>query len=146
VERLGAVDLAERELLRLLLANDREIRSLDPDPSVFEGDLHRRAYAVIGPAISSLDPGATPDLGAILGSVDSEEFELLRRLAIDDRPLSDAVEVVKRLKLSGVERRIETMRSELAATDPDTDPQGYSETFESLIALEQQRRELRSRE
>jgi len=146
VERLGAVDLAERELLRLLLANDREIRSLDPDPSLFEGDLHRRAYAVIGPAISSLDPGATPDLGAILGSVDSEEFELLRRLAIDDRPLSDAVEVVKRLKLSGVERRIDTMRSELAATDPDTDPQGYSERFESLIALEQQRRELRSRE
>ena len=146
VERLSASDLAERELLRLLLANDREIRSLDPEPSLFETDLHRRAYAVIGPAIGSLDPGATPNLGAILGSVDSEENELLRRLAVDDRPLPDALEVVKRLKLSGVERRIDTMRSELAATDPDTDPEGYSERFESLIALEQQRRELRSRE
>ena len=145
-ERLGVSDLAERELLRLMLANDQETRALDPDASLVEADLHRRAFAVIGPAVASLDPGATPNLGAILGSADAEENELLRRLALDDRPLPDAADIVKRLKLSGVERRIDTMRSELAATDPDTDPQGYSERFESLIALEQQRRELRSRE
>ena len=144
--RLGATDLAEQELLRLLLANDPGIRDLDPDAALFESDLHRRAYAIIGPAVASLEPGATPDLGAILGSTDIEEHELLRRLAVDQRPLSDAAEVVKRLKLSGVERRIDIMRSELAATDPDDDPQGYSERFETLIALEQQRRELRSRE
>lgn len=144
--RLGAGDLAERELLRLLLANEADVREFEPDAAMFEGDLHRRAYAIIAPAVASLDPGETPDLGAILGSTDSEEHELLRRLAIDDRPLPDAGEVVKRLKLSGVERRIDTMRSELATTDPDADAQGYSEKFESLIALEQQRRELRSRE
>lgn len=144
--RLGAGDLAERELLRLLLANEGDVRDFEPDAAMFEGDLHRRAYAIIAPAVASLDPGETPDLGAILGSTDSEEHELLRRLAIDDRPLPDAGEVVKRLKLSGVERRIDTMRSDLATTDPDADAQGYSEKFESLIALEQQRRELRSRE
>jgi DNA primase len=144
--RLSAGDLAERELLRLLLANEGDVSAFEPDASMFEGDLHRRAYAIIGPAVASLGPGETPDLGAILGSTDTEEHELLRRLAIDDRPLPDVDEVVKRLKLSGVERRIDTMRSELATTDPDADPQGYSEKFESLIALEQQRRELRSRE
>lgn len=144
--RLSASDLAERELLRLLLANDREIRSEEVDASLFGSELHRRAYAIIGPAVAALDADATPDLGAILGSTDTEEHELLRRLAVDDRPLSGAVEVVKRLKLSGVERRIDLMRTELAASDPDADPQGYSEKFESLIALEQQRRELRSRE
>ncbi|GMQ85010.1 MAG: hypothetical protein BMS9Abin07_0575 [Acidimicrobiia bacterium] len=146
VERLGAADLAERELLRLLLANESDIRRLDPGVELFGGELHRRSYAVIGPAVAALDPGATPDLGAILGSTDTEEHELLRRLAMDDRPLPDAAAVVKRLKLSGVERRIETMRTELAGIDPDVDPQGYSDKFESLIALEQQRRELRSRE
>jgi DNA primase len=146
IERMSAADLAERELLRLLLANNSEIRSLDPSVDMFGRELHRRSYAVIGPAIAALDPGATPDLGAILGSTDTEEHELLRRLAIDDRPLPEAAEVIKRLKLSGVERRIETMRTELAGTDPDADPQGYSDRFQSLIALEQQRRELRSRE
>ena len=146
IERMSAADLAERELLRLLLANESEIRSLDPGVDMFGRELHRRSYAVIGPAVAALDPGATPDLGAILGSTDTEEHELLRRLAIDDRPLPEAAEVIKRLKLSGVERRIETMRTELAGTDPDADPQGYSDRFQSLIALEQQRRELRSRE
>jgi DNA primase len=144
--RLSVEEQAERELLRLLLANDPGLRSLDLDPPLFASELHRRAHAIIGPAIASLEEEATPDLGSILGSTDTEEHELLRRLAIDDRPLPDAAQVVKRLKLSGVERRIDTMRSELAAIDPDADPQGYSEKFESLIALEQQRRELRSRE
>jgi DNA primase len=144
--RLSAAEHAERELLRLLLANDETVRKLDPEPTLFEADIHRRAYAIIGPAVGALDQAATPDLGAILGSVSSEEHELLRRLAVDARPLPDAAEVVKRLKLSGVERRIETMRGELAATDPDADPQGYSNRFGSLIALEQERRELRSME
>ena len=145
-KRLSAAEHAERELLRLLLANDATVRTLDSEPTLFEADTHRRAYAIIGPAVAALDPAATPDLGAILGSVSSEEHELLRRLAVDARPLPDATEVVKRLKLSGVERRIETMRGELAATDPDADPQGYSNRFGSLIALEQERRELRSTE
>lgn len=145
-ERLTASERAERELLRLLLANDQAVRTHDPDPTWFDGDLHRRAYAIIGPAVAALEPGATPDLGAILGSVSGEEHELLRRLAVDARPLPDADEVVKRLKLAGVERRIETMRNALAATDPENDADGYSKTFESLIALEQQRRELRSSE
>ncbi len=145
-ERLTGGDLAERELLRLLLANDPTVRELEADATLLERELHRRAYAIIGPAVAALDADATPDLGAILGSATTEEHELLRRLAVDERPLPDAAEVVKRLKLAGVERRIETMRSRLADTDPDSDPQGYSDRFESLIALEQQRRELRRRE
>jgi DNA primase len=144
--RLSGAELAERELLRLSLANDAGLRALEPEATLLEGELHRRAYAIIGPAVSALDAAATPDLGAILGSANTEEHELLRRLAVDDRPLPDADDVVKRLKLAGVERRIENMRSQLAATDPDADPRGYSDRFESLIALEQQRRELRSRE
>jgi DNA primase len=144
--RLGAREQAERELLRLLLANDPSVRAHEPDPAWFDSDVHRRAYVIIGPAVAALEPGATPDLGAILGSVPGEEHELLRRLAVDDRPLPDADQVVKQLKLSGVERRIDTMRNALAAIDPEADPQGYSNTFESLIALERQRRELRSTE
>jgi DNA primase len=145
-ERLTASERAERELLRLLLENDAAVRAHAPDPAWFDSDLHRRAYAIIGPAVAALDPGATPDLGAILGSVAGEEHELLRRLAVEARPLPDVDEVVKRLKLAGVERRIETMRKALTATDPENDAERYSKTFESLIALEQQRRELRSSE
>ena len=53
---------------------------------------------------------------------------------------------MKRLKQEAVERRIEQVQSELAGVDADADPQGYSERFESLIALQNERRDLRSRE
>ena len=67
-------------------------------------------------------------------------------LAMQQRPLPDADDVMKRLKQEAVERRIEEVQTELAAIDADVDAQGYSERFERLIALQNERRELRSRE
>jgi DNA primase len=67
----------------------------------------------------------------------------MRRLALEERPLADVAELVVRLKVRGIERRIDTLRATLETLDPDADQQGYSETFAELIALERQRREMR---
>ena len=70
----------------------------------------------------------------------------MRRLAFDERPLAQIDDLVNRLKVTGVERRIDTSEARPRA---DTDPEArmrkmYSERFNELIALERERRELRS--
>jgi DNA primase len=143
---LSGAGRAERELLRLLLANDDGIRDHDIGPDLFSEPLHREAFEMVGPAIATLDPGEVPDLGAILGSDQSAAAVLLRRLALEDRPLADADELFERLRLDAVEHRIEAMRLELAGIDPDEERDRYSKVFEGLISLEKERRNLRSRE
>jgi hypothetical protein len=101
---------------------------------------------VINALVDPLEPGVVPDLGSEIGSDDQPEAALLRMLAMQQRPLPDADDVMKRLKQEAVERRIEEVQTELAAIDADSDAQGYSERFERLIALQKERRELRSRE
>ena len=136
----------EREMLRLLLANDPAARTLDIAADLFSEPSYRAAFEVINALVDPLEPGVVPDLGSEIGSDDQPEAALLRMLAMQQRPLPDADDVMKRLKQEAVERRIEEVQTELAAIDADVDAQGYSERFERLIALQNERRELRSRE
>lgn len=136
----------EREVLRLFLANDADIRALDVSADLFAEPAYRSAFEVISELVEPLEPGIVPELGAAIGSDDLPEGALLRSLALQQRPLAEASDVIKRLKQEAVERRIEHLQGELAAVDVDADPQGYSERFERLIALQNERRELRSRE
>ena len=145
-ESLSGVDKAERELLRLILANDPAVRRHELGPDLFVRTEHRQAYELVGPAVATLRPGESPDLGAMIGSDESGSAALLRRLALEDRPLGDADELLGRIELAGIERRIDLLRSELQGVDPDTDAQRYSDVFAQLIALEKERRDLRSRE
>ena len=46
----------------------------------------------------------------------------------------------------GLESRIDTLRHNLEEIDPDAEAEEYSARFTELIALERQRRELRSEE
>jgi DNA primase len=136
----------EREMLRLLLANDPAVRKLDVTSDLFSEPSYRAAFEVVKELIEPLEPGAVTDLGSEIGSDDQPEAALLRMLAMQQRPLPDADDVLKRLKQEAVERRIEEVQAELASMDAAADVQGYSERFERLIALQNERRELRSRE
>lgn len=136
----------EREVLRLLLANDEGIRSYDVSPDLFSDPLHRAALEIIMPLIESIDPGVVPELGAVIGSDDRTESALLRSLAMEQRPPAEAGDVIKRLKQEAVERRIKVLEADLELFDAKADAQGYSDRFERLIALQNERRELRSRE
>ncbi|NNK91111.1 MAG: DNA primase [Acidimicrobiia bacterium] len=131
---------AERELLRLLLANEVTTRSMDIATEWFTLAEHRTAYALLEAELSGIAPGAAPDLGAWIGAGDTPEKTLLSALALEDRPLADPGDLEKRLKRGAVERRIEEEKRHLESLLPDT--QEYSTGLAELIALERQRREL----
>ncbi len=136
----------EREVLRLYLANDQGIRAADVSADLFSVPEHRAAFEFVEALIDPLGADAVPDLGAAIGSDDRPEAVLLRTLALAQRPLADASDVTNRLKQEAVERQILELQTELAGVDADSDPQGYSDRFERLIALQNERRQLRSRE
>ncbi|MEA3503272.1 MAG: toprim domain-containing protein, partial [Actinomycetota bacterium] len=145
-QQLTGPQRTEREVLRLLLANDAGIRSYELSSNLFSVPEHRNAFEIIMPVVDSIEQGAVADLGAAIGSDDRTEAALLRSLAMVQRPLADADDVMKRLKQEAVERRIEQAQAELVALDEGADPQAYSDLLEGLIALQNERRELRSRE
>ena len=139
---LTGAEKAERELLRLLLANDPGVRSLDIGRATFAREEHAAAYEIVAGAIAGLDPGEPPDLGALLGDDDSEPAVLLRGLAFSEAPLpTDAGEVARRVQVGALDRRIQALRSEVSAIDAEAEPETYSDRFGELIRLERERRE-----
>ncbi len=142
--RLSGTEKAEQELLRLVMANNATLRELDFDESLFTVELHRSAYGVVGPAIEVLPPGTAPDLGRLIGSGDTPEAQLLAELALLDRPESDPEDVINRLKIGTLSRRIEELQRALDSLGPDD--QGRSNKLEELLALQQQKQRLRSRD
>ena len=142
--RLTGTEKAEQELLRLLLANDPSLRRLQFDQTIFSEAQHRSAYQLIAPVIESLDPGVAPDLGAVFSSTGSEEANLLTELALVDRPLSDAADVINRLKVDALTRRIGELERTMAGLAEGT--RDHSDRFTELVALQQQKKQLRSRE
>ncbi len=140
-EPLSGVAKAEREVLRLLLANDPAIRDAELSADMFTRPDHRRAYELIAPALAGLRPGEAPDLGSLIGTDGSPLAAMLRSVALDRRPLPEVDPVMNRLKEGALQRRIDELRVELDELDPSDER--YSDTFARLIALERQRRELR---
>ncbi len=145
VRRLTGREKAERELLRLLLANDAGLANVTIESELFSDEDHRAAYAMIEPVIAGLAPGTPPDLGALFGDEVTPLARMLSALALSDRPLSDAGELVARLEREQLDARIDVVRRRLAELDPETERQTYSDTSRELIALEQKRREVRGR-
>jgi hypothetical protein len=136
---------AEVEVLRLLLANHPSVRGLDWS-TLFSVPDHLAAYDVIAPTLAAMDPGEPPDLGSLVGNAEPAIGEMLGRLALDDRPLPDAEEVVKKVQVGALEGRVRDLQFQVGAIDADTEPEAYSVAFRELIALEKQRRELWSHE
>ena len=137
-EPLTGPQKAERELLRLLLANDPAVRRL-PVVDLFTLAEHQEAYALIAPVVGVLPPGDPPDLGALLSSDESEIAGMLRRLAFEERPLPEANEVVDKVQLAALDRRIFALSRQVQATEADSEE--YSSTYAELIALQRERRE-----
>ena len=145
-ERLTGAQRTEREVLRLLLANDRGIRALGPTADLFSVPQHRAAFEIVEGILDGLEPGASPDLGSAIGSDERPEAVLLRSLALQQRPLAEASDVMKRLEQEAVERRIKALQDELSAVDVENDPQKYSDLLDRIKMLQNERRILRSRE
>ncbi len=142
-EALQGVEKAERELLRLLLANDAGVRRHDLS-EVFSREEHRTAYDLLLPVVTALDPGIPPDLGSLLGDDSGEVAVMLRGLAFLESPLADADEVVRKVQVGALDRRMDEVRRRVESLAPQSE--AYTAGFEELIALERRRRLLASQE
>ena len=141
--RRSGQERAERELLRLLVANPEPMAMIEVSADWFASDEHLAALARLAPAIAEgAEPGHPLDMGSLLGDDDSSVAELLRSLAVDDRPLDDPGEVVASLRAWAMERRIADLRRRLERVEP-VDGDTHSRLLTELIALEQSRRALR---
>ena len=129
---------AERELLRLLLSNHEGVRDLDVS-DLFTRSDHRAAYELLRPGLDGLEVGEPPDLGTLLGDDDSDVAVLLRGLAFLDRPLPEPAEVVRKVELAALDRRIEELERVVESSAAGTDE--YSNAYAELIALQRERRE-----
>jgi hypothetical protein len=124
------------------MANHPELRKHEIGETLFSDPLHRAAYHLVAEEVWALPPGVLPDLGRILGGLHSEEAQLLTELAMEEREPSPPHEIINRLQAGAIARRIEELQRSLE--NLQSDDQGYSDIFSELIALEKQRRRLRS--
>ncbi len=143
-EATTATYRTESELLRVVLANDERLANVTITPDLFSNESTASAYAVASSIVQGLTPGSAPNLGKAIGAEDSPEGRLLRKLALDTAPIPDPQDLVTILERAKVDRRIEDVRRDLQKVDQSTDEQGYSELLQQLIALEQEKRHLRS--
>lgn len=140
----SATAKTEAELLRVMLANDQRLTDIEILPDLFADPQLREAGERTMELIGDVPAGEPPDLGAAIGAEESTTADLMRRLAVDTRPLPDPADLVAILHSARIDDRIEQLRSDLQRADRDADEDGYSELWQRLIALEHQKRELRS--
>ncbi|MBT8202001.1 MAG: DNA primase [Acidimicrobiia bacterium] len=127
-------DRAEQEYLRLMLANHPGLADHDLEATAFSAPAHRTAYEMIAPVVADLEAGTAPALGSVIGDDPGEVATLLRRLAMENRPLAAPAELVRRITIWQIEDRIKQLQSELSADAPGRDRS--HETGELLGLLE----------
>jgi hypothetical protein len=125
-----------------MLDNHPGVASADIDVTVITSPLNVAAYAMLEPVVAGLEVGAAPDLGSLLGEDDSEPAVLLRELAMDQRPMAEPEDLVRKLQVGALERRIENLQAQLRRVDPEHDKEEHAALFSELIALERERRDL----
>lgn len=140
-------DMAERELLRLALANAPGLRAAEVDPGWFGSEEYAAAYRRVVDAVAGLDEGTPPDLGALLGEDESAEAVLLREIALDPRPIAtDPSEVARRVHRGAVDRTIHDVQQNVEELERAGATGEASDLVARLIALKRLRIELRSDE
>lgn len=125
---------AEREMLRIVVANPEALADLEIGADLFADPQTKEAWRRLQQAREVAEPG-TP-LQLPVG--DDEVSGLLRELAFSTRPLPDPAELVTRLRRYRLDDRIAELRERLASLDPAGDD--YATTFQELIRLEQAKR------
>ena len=136
---LSGAELAERELLRLMLANDRRLSAEDLELDLFTLPEHRAYFEAVLPLLESTPAGTVIDLEALPDGVGAE----LRSVILDDLPLDhDPKALMRRLERFRIERQIGEIRHRVDSEPAGSEP--HSSLLRELIALERRKRELDS--
>jgi hypothetical protein len=133
----------ELELIRLLLLNDVGLAGIEVDTGLFASDETRSMFARVTVIAEGVPPGDALDLGAALGDDDSQEARTMKELALIDRPLPGADDLVNRLEVGRIDGQISTVTRQLRQVDEQAEPQTYSQLWRDLISLQQRKRDRR---
>lgn len=130
-----AVDRAEAELMRVILANPPERGEVSAEDFT-DVRLHD-ALVAITPQLSVSQRGTPIDIGEVS---DGDIQSLLRSLALDDRPLPTWSDVESLVKGRRLDLQIDDMERQLAKLEQGSE--AHSTVFRRLIALQQEKRSL----
>ncbi len=128
----ASLDPIQAELIRVLLANPKELSEIDLDRTWVHDQL-ADLIEVIEVARQGAPAGSPISLDGL------PHQELVQRLAFDTRPLpANPIEVIQRAEGKAIERQIKAIEVELLALDPAS--QEYSERLRRLLGLQERRR------
>lgn len=128
----ASLDPIQAELIRVLLANPKELSEIDLDRTWVHDQL-ADLIEVIEVARQGAPAGSPISLDGL------PHQELVQRLAFDTRPLpANPIEVIQRAEGKAIERQIKAIEIELLALDPAS--QEYSERLRRLLGLQERRR------
>ena len=126
------LDRSERDLLRHLMAGTVARERVTED--LFDEDDAWRLADLLLQAGRHLAPGEPTPLVDI---EDRAMAAMARRLAVMEDPLLPVSDVLVHLEARSVNRRKAELSLRLDSLDRDSDPEGYSQTMQELIALMQ---------
>lgn len=136
----GGVDLTERplprnesELLRVALAKPADLRELSGDD--FSDPRLQAAYSAVADQFAGADEESSVDINSV---TDPDLADLLRRLAMDQRPLPDGADILQGMRVRRLESDIDRLEAQIAELDPGSEP--HSNALRELIVLQQQKR------
>jgi DNA primase len=123
----------ESELLRVALANPAQLRELQVED--FSDSRLQMAFAAVADQILAAEHGSSIDLNNV---PDPDVADLLRRLAMDRRPLPDGWDMLQGMRVRRLESEIDRLELDIESMDPGSDT--HSAALRELIALQQKKR------
>ncbi len=136
----GGVDMTERplprnesELLRVALAKPAALRELAVED--FSDPRLRAAFSAVSEQFAGAGEESRVDISSV---ADPALADLLRRLAMDQRPLPDGWDILQGMRVRRLESDIDRLEAEIAELEPGSEP--HSNALRELIALQQQKR------
>lgn len=131
--RRRPLNRAEAELLRVAIAVPSELSQMNSGD--FTDDRLRAAFESIVGQLALAVPGVALDIGNI---DDPEAEEILRTLAMDQRPLPDGAEMLERMRKRRIDVEIELLETDLTGMEVGSQP--HSDALRRLVALQQEKR------
>jgi DNA primase len=133
------IDRREAELLRVVLSDPAGLQDLNAQD--FTDERLKGAFLAIADQVGNGEAGRPIDLSAV---GDSDVADLLRRLAMDPRPLPGGKDMLMMMRNRRLDAEIDRLEEEIDDLEQGTDT--HSDALRRLIALQQQKRAVQSNE
>ncbi|MEX1092306.1 MAG: DNA primase [Acidimicrobiia bacterium] len=127
------IDRREAELLRVVLSNPDGLQELNAED--FTDQRLKAAFLAIADQVGAAVSGTPIDLSAV---GDSDTADLLRRLAMDPRPLPDGKDMLYMMRNRRLDAEIDRLEEEIDELEQGTDT--HSDALRRLVALQNQKR------